>query len=180
MSPNQSNPGQNNPGHINSGRINPIEHPASPDAGLTAENAAWIALLGTLADEERALVEGDADRLASLNIVKLERLHATSDLTRTRLDTLRAAGFAADAAGMEAWLTRHGTPATRTDWQSLRALEDEARACNQRVGKLIEMRLAATRQSLNVLMHAATGRNGLYDQAGQAVAARASKPLTAA
>ena len=42
------------------------------------------------------------------------------------------------------------------------------------------MRLAANRQALNVLMHAATGKGGLYDQAGQAVAARASKPLTAA
>lgn len=152
----------------------------TPAARLTAENAAWVALLGTLADEERALIDGDADRLASLNAIKLEKLHATSELTRTRLDTLRTAGFSPDAPGMEAWLARHGSPAARSDWQSLCALENEARACNQRVGKLIDMRLAATRQSLNVLMHAATGRNGLYDQAGQAVAARASKPLTAA
>lgn len=161
----------------NPGKSDPVLNPAGQ---LTAENAAWMALLGTLADEERALIAGDADQLASLNVTKLERLHATSDLTRNRLDTLRSAGFTADAAGMDAWLARHGSTATRTDWQSLRALEDEARACNQRVGKLIDMRLSATRQSLNVLMHAATGRNGLYDQAGQAVAARSSKPLTAA
>lgn len=155
-------------------------NPESPGLRLTAENAAWIALLGTLADEERALIEGDADRLARLNVVKLERLHATSDLTRSRLDALRAAGFTPDTAGMVAWLARHGAASTQTDWQSLQALEDEARACNQRVGQLIDMRLSATRQSLHVLMHAATGRNGLYDQAGQAVAARSSKPLTAA
>lgn len=159
---------------------NPTSPAVAPDAGLAAENAAWVALLGTLADEERALIDGDADRLATYNVTKLERLHATSDLTRSRLASLRATGFSPDAAGMEAWLSRHGSAAARADWRSLQVLEDEARACNQRVGKLIEMRLAATRQSLNVLMHAATGRNGLYDQAGQAVAARASKPLTAA
>jgi len=164
MSPNPGNPA-------------PALNPASR---LTAENAAWMALLSILADEERALIAGDADQLTSLNAAKQERLHTISDLTRTRLDSLQAARYPADAVGMEAWLTRHGSAATRTDWHSLRALEEEARACNQRVGKLIEMHLAATRQSLNVLMHAATGKNGLYDQAGQTVAARASKPLTAA
>lgn len=147
---------------------------------LTAENAAWVALLGTLADEERALVDGDADRLATLSATKLERLHTASELARARLAVLRGAGLSPDAGGMEAWLEQHGSPVARADWQSLRVLEDEARACNLRIGKLIEMRLAATRQSLNVLMHAATGKGGLYDPSGQAVAARTSKPLTAA
>lgn len=160
--------------------MSPNPGKSDPACRLAAENAAWKALLATLAEEERALIAGDADRLARLHATKLEQLHATSDLTRSRLDTLEAAGFTADAAGMDAWLLRHGSAATRTDWHSLLALEDEARACNQRVGKLIDMRLAATRQSLNVLMHAAAGRNGLYDQAGQAVAARSSKPLTSA
>lgn len=160
----------------------PADLASRPDPALqlAAENAAWITLLGTLAEEENALVAGDAEQLARLSASKLESLHATSDLTRSRLDRLRAAGFTPDAAGMETWLAQHGSATARTEWQSLRALEEEARACNQRVGKLIEMRLAVTRQTLNVLMHAATGRNGLYDQAGQAVAARSSKPLTAA
>ena len=48
-----------------------------------------------------------------------------------------------------------------------------------RIGKLIDMRLASTRQAINVLVHAATSQGGLYDQAGQAVAARTGKPLTA-
>lgn len=147
---------------------------------LSTENAAWAALVGTLADEERALVDGDADRLADLNPIKLERLHAASELARARLGALSAAGFSPDRAGMDGWLAQHGTPAARADWQSLRALEDEARASNTRVGKLIDMRMAATRQALNVLMHAATGKGGLYDPNGQAVAAHASKPLTAA
>ncbi len=155
-------------------------NPSNPGSQLTAENAAWMALLGVLGEEERALVDGDADRLPTLNASKLDRLHAASEFARTRLAALRSAGFPPDAGGMETWLAQHGTPTTRADWTSLRVLENEARASNARVGKLIEMRLAANRQALNVLMHAATGKGGLYDQAGQAVAARASKPLTAA
>lgn len=147
---------------------------------LSRENAAWAALVGALADEERALIDGDADRLAVLGATKLERLHTASDLTRARLALLREAGFSSDAAGMDAWLaTRDGTTA-RADWQSLRSLENEARASNLRVGKLIDLRLTATRQTINALMHASPGRNGLYDPSGQAVAARPGNPLTAA
>ncbi len=146
---------------------------------LRRENAAWAALVATLADEERALIDGDADRLAALGAAKYERLHAASDLARARLDRLRNAGHTPDAAGMDAWLATQADPAVQMEWTSLRVLENEARASNLRVGKLIEMRLAATRQSLNVLMHAATGKNSLYDPTGQAIASRPSKPLTA-
>ena len=156
------------------------QNPSEPGRHLTAENAAWAALAGTLADEERALVDGDAERLAALSPVKLERLHAASEFARQRLDALRNAGFAPDASGMDAWLAAHGNPHARADWNSLRALETEARACNARVGKLIEMRMTANRQALNVLMHAANGRNNLYDPTGQAVATRGGAPLTSA
>jgi flagella synthesis protein FlgN len=47
-------------------------------------------------------------------------------------------------------------------------------------GALIELRLTSTRQALNVLVHSATSKGGLYDQAGLAVAAHKGKPLTAA
>jgi len=81
---------------------------------------------------------------------------------------------------MDAWLAAHGNAHARADWNSLRAIETEARACNARVGKLIDMRMTANRQALNVLMHAANGRNNLYDPTGQAVATRGGAPLTSA
>lgn len=147
---------------------------------LAEENTAWTALIDTLADEERALIRGDAEGLAALNAVKLEHLHAASGFARARAESLRVAGFSLDAAGMEAWLTAHGSAAVRIDWQRLQVLEDEARASNARVGKLIEMRLSVNRQALNVLMHAAAGQNGLYDPSGQTVAVRGGAPLAAA
>ena len=148
-------------------------------ARLTVESAAWQALLNMLGEEERALVEGEADRLAPLNASKLAQLQTLGNLARSRHDQLVAAGHTPDHAGMDAWLAQHAQPDQRAHWQHLCDMEQQAQAMNQRIGKLIDMRLASTRQALNVLVHAATSQGGLYDQAGQAVAARTGKPLTA-
>jgi flagella synthesis protein FlgN len=147
---------------------------------LKVESAAWQALLDILQEEEQALIAGEADRVALLNSTKLTRLQSVSDHARGRHDRLLAAGNTPDHAGMDAWLAQHGQPDLRTHWQQLCAMEKETQATNQRIGTLIEMRLTATRQALNVLVHAATNQGGLYDQAGLAVAAHKGKPLTAA
>jgi flagella synthesis protein FlgN len=153
---------------------------ASPVARLSEEYAAWQALLQTLQEEEQALVDGDADRLASLSATKLARLQAVSDHARNRHSDLLAAGHTPDRAGMGTWLAQQGQPGLPTRWQQLCDMEQTAQATNQRIGALIEMRLGATRQALNVLIHAASGQGGLYDNEGLAVAARKGKPLTAA
>ena len=149
-------------------------------AKLTVESAAWQALLNVLGEEERALVDGEADRLAQLNVTKLTQLQTVSEMVRTRHDELLAAGHTPDHAGMNAWLAQHGQSEHRARWRQLCDMEQQVQAMNQRIGTLIDMRLASTRQALNVLIHAATGQNGLYDQAGQSVAANSGKPLTAA
>ncbi|ODU48909.1 MAG: flagellar biosynthesis protein FlgN [Thiobacillus sp. SCN 63-374] len=160
------------------------DKPAPPDfaplAGLAAESAAWQGLLDILQDEERALIEGEADRLAQLNTAKLTQLQTASEHARKRHADLLAAGHAADRASVDAWLAQHGRPEQRARWQRLCALEQEVQAANQRIGSLIELRLNSTRQALNVLIHAATSQGGLYDHAGLAVAATKGKPLTAA
>lgn len=156
--------------------------PSEPSlsTGLKAEIAAWQALLNVLAEEERALVDGEADRLAQLNASKLSQLQNLGKRVSARQADLLAAGCTADHAGMDGWLAQHGDPESRTRWQQLCDMERQAQAVNQRIGALIDLRLASTRQALNVLVHAATHRNGLYDEAGLAVAARSGKPLTAA
>ena len=158
----------------------PASSDPAPLAGLAAESAAWQGLLDILQDEERALIEGEADRLAQLNTAKLTQLQAASEHAQKRHADLLAAGHAADRAGMDAWMAQHGQPEQRARWQRLCALEQEVQAANQRIGSLIELRLNSTRQALNVLIHAATSQGGLYDQAGQAVSATKGKPLTAA
>lgn len=150
---------------------------AALSARLPAENAAWEAMLTVLEDEEQALINGEADRLAQLNATKLTHLQALNTLAQARHDDLVAAGHPTDAAGMDAWLVQHGRPEHRASWQQLRDKERQAQAANQRIGKLIELRLNSTRQALNVLIQSATSQGGLYDEAGLSVASRGSKPL---
>jgi len=153
---------------------------SGPLARMNEESSAWQALLQTLREEEQALVDGDADRLVTLYATKLSQLQTVSDYGRSRQAELVGAGHATDRAGMDAWLAQHEQPGLRACWQQLCDMEQDAQATNQRIGTLIEMRLGATRQALNVLVHAASGQGGLYDNEGLAVAARKGKPLTAA
>jgi flagellar biosynthesis protein FlgN len=149
-------------------------------AGLKREHAAWQALLQVMQEEEQALIEGDADRLALLNTAKLTQLQSVSEHAQGRHADLLAAGHTSDHPGMDAWLAQHGQSEHRARWQQLCNMEREAQAMNQRIGALIDLRLTSTRQALNVLIHSATSHGGLYDQAGLAVAAHKGKPLTAA
>jgi flagella synthesis protein FlgN len=160
----------------------PVEAANSPSflSKLAVECAAWQAMLNVMTEEEQALVNGEADHLARLNASKLAQLNTLSNLAGARNNALLAAGLSADHIGMNVWLTQHGQPEHRSQWQRLCEMEQQAQAMNLRIGKLIEMRLANTRQALNVLIHSTTNKGGLYDQAGQSVAGHSGKPLTAA
>lgn len=152
----------------------------APFGRLATECAAWQAMLNVMGEEEQALIKGEADHLSRLNASKLAQLNTLNNLANARHDVLRAAGLSADHIGMNTWLSQHGQPEHRSQWQQLCQMELQAQAMNLRIGKLIEMRLTSTRQALNVLIHATTSQGGLYDQAGQSVAAHTGKPLTAA
>lgn len=144
---------------------------------LMAEHAAWQTLLSQLTEEESALAEGDVDLLQRVNAGKLSQLNTIGDLTRARLAALQASGYTADLAGMDHWLSQQGRTEDAARWQQLREMEPQAKAINTRIGALIDLRLTSTRQALNVLIQAASTQGGLYDQAGQTVAARTRKPL---
>src|SRR3569833_2633942 len=100
-----------------------------------------------MGEEDRALVDGEADRLAPLNASKLSQLQTLCNSARTRHDDLLAAGHTPDHAGMDAWLTRHGQPEHLARWRQLCDMEQRARALNQRIGTLIDMRLASARRA---------------------------------
>lgn len=153
--------------------------PLELSTNLAIEKAAWRTLLTLLEDEERALVDGDADRLAPLNASKLSQLNAIGELARARHAALQATGCTPDHAGMADWLARNGQSEHQLCWQQLCEMEQRAQALNARIGILIDLRLTATRQALNVLIQSATQQGGLYDQAGQAVNSGHRKPLAA-
>ena len=68
---------------------------------LSAEVAAWQALLNLMTEEEQVLVDGEADRLEPLNASKLAQLHTLNNLARARQDALLAAGLS--AMGFMGW-----------------------------------------------------------------------------
>lgn len=147
---------------------------------LTEESSAWQTLLDALQQEEHALVDGEADRLPTMNAVKMAQLQTLSNLARARHDALQAAGLSPDQNGMAAWLTQQAKPECHALWEGLQRMEQRAQAMNQRIGVLVELRLNATRQALNVLVQAAKSQGGMYDQAGCSVTSNKGKPLAAA
>lgn len=162
--------------------MSPSESSSSPDlmTNLQVESTAWQALLKVLAEEEQALVAGEADHLAHLNASKLAQLQTLGKLAHARYASLVTAGHTPDHAGMALWLAKHGQSEQHTRWRQLCEMEQQAQAMNQRIGTLIDLRLTSTRQALNVLIQAATSQGGLYDQAGQSVGTGNGKPIIAA
>lgn len=149
-------------------------------AHLPEETLAWQALLDILSEEEAALVAGKADRLAELNTAKLTQLQTLSALAQARYKGLQTCELSPDLAGMQTLLNQQGNTEDHTRWNLMQAMQIEAQSMNVRIGSLIDLRLNATRQAVNVLIHSTTHQAGLYDQAGLSVASRNGKPLTAA
>jgi len=151
--------------------MSPSESSSSPDlmTNLQVESTAWQALLKVLAEEEQALVAGEADHLTHLNASKLAQLQTLGNLAQARHAGLVAAGHTPDHPGMALWLAKHGRSEHHTRWRQLCEMEQQAQAMNQSIGTLIDLRLASTRQALNVLVQSASRQGNLYDQAGQAV-----------
>lgn len=131
------------------------------------EHAAWQEVIALLEREEAALIAGDTDALAALTDSKLEKLDALSAHGRARVAYFAAHRVEATPAGIRAWLARHDDPALAVQWLALEDCERRARALNARIGTLIDMRLAATRQALNVLIGALPDESRLYGPAGK-------------
>ncbi len=147
---------------------------------LAAEHQAWLALLELLEQEESALVRGDGDQLAAINEPKLLRLQEITGFVQARNGLLVAAGFPPDHGGMADWIARHGKDEGEKLWQTLCDCEARARKLHERIGILLNMRMSATRQALNVLLAAANGQGSGYGQDGMAVTPSGGRALTSA
>ncbi len=137
----------------------------SPVAALPAETAAMRALLAVLEREQACLSAGDADGCAALLDDKAVQVGALTALAAQRHRTLASLGFAADEAGMTAWLraSSDGAPA---DWQALMAATREAHEINRVNGVLLAQLGARNRQALDALGVRASG-GGIYGPGGQ-------------
>jgi len=143
--------------------------PAAPLNKLLSEEAALLRdFLVLLEGEQKALAEGDVDRLLPLAEDKNRCFARLAALGEARVKALAAAGLPASREGMDSWLERQPDAARlRREWQSFLGLADRARALNQTNGQLITTRLAHNQQALAALM-AAANQAALYGPDGQA------------
>lgn len=147
---------------------------------LAHEHKAWLALLDLLEEEESALVRGDGDKLAALNEPKLLRLQEITRFVQARNSFLAVGQHQPDHGGMAEWIARNGRDEAGRLWQTLCECETRARRLHERIGILLNMHMSATRQALNVLLAAANGQGGGYNQDGMAVTPSGGRPLTSA
>jgi flagella synthesis protein FlgN len=137
-------------------------------AGLQDEQDALVAFIGSLRTEQKALVDGDADRLADLGADKAAQIDLLTHLGEQRSRHLAAQNLSGSAEGMTTWLKRNPgfAAAVRKIWRELLAQAETARQINQNNGLLIETRLQQNRTKLAVLQTAAAS-DGVYRPDGQ-------------
>lgn len=138
-------------------------------AALLEEEIREVEVFGALLRQEQALLAaaGSADDLVPTverKTAAITRLKALSD---RREQMLRAAGYAAGRAGMEAWLAGAARgDATPSLWLKLLALAAETRQLNETNGKLIALHWQHNQAALATLM-AAANRATTYGPDGQ-------------
>lgn len=132
---------------------------------LRQEQATLDRFIDLLQQEQAALVAANVDQLQPLSELKQKLSEELNGLARQRVAVLERAGFKADAAGMQAWLSKQPASAAEA-WTQLRERAQTAQHLNQTNGKLIQSHLQHNQQALAVLMNAAN-KADIYGADGQ-------------
>jgi len=142
--------------------------PAQFAAALRAEQDALGAFVSLLREEQEVLIQGDADRLASLTHDKEAWIGKLSALGEERNRHLAVQNLAGTAKGMTTWLERNPSLAASVSatWKELLAQAESASQLNRNNGLLIESRVRQNRLKLAVLQMA-NASDGVYRADGQ-------------
>jgi flagella synthesis protein FlgN len=131
---------------------------------LYAEREALHHLLAVLKREQLLLVQADVDVLPPLTQEKTKIVMRLIDLAKSRHQAIGDAGFAADEAGMHAWLDENPQPNFRQAWADTLSIARAAREVNRVNGLLIGKHLSRGQQLIDTLK----GERGmLYGADGQ-------------
>lgn len=143
-----------------------------------------IALLrdfvAVLQREQAALATDDADEIAASSGAKVGLLRQLGQISTERNLALAREGFAADRAGLDAFMARHADSGVLAKLREpLMELAGEANELNRINGKLIRLRMANNQKSLAVLLGTAEGsstygRDGRSSLGGSPVGRRLS------
>jgi flagella synthesis protein FlgN len=121
-----------------------------------------IALLrdfvAVLKREQEALTADDADEISATSQAKIALLHKLGQIANERNFALAREGFAADRAGLDAFMARHVDSGALVQLRDrLITVAGEADALNRINGKLIRLRMVHNQKSLAFLLEAGDG-----------------------
>jgi flagella synthesis protein FlgN len=120
-----------------------------------------------LMSEQEALVAGKVDILTDITSSKTRMVSQITALEQQRCRHLASLGFAADAAGMQAYLNQAPEQAQISDtWNTLLASARSAQENNRTNGMLIQKHLSFTQGALSILQRGDNSAN-VYGPNGQ-------------
>lgn len=148
----------------------------SPTTTLRDEQQLITSLVDLMKQEQQFLVSADSDGLNTITPQKSVLVQQAAALAGQRHRALGAAGFAAQEAGMEDFLSTNNDDAARALWLALLERSREAKELNRVNGMLINKQLTSTQVVLNA-MRTPTGvaDTGVYGPGGQTAAAGPSR-----
>jgi flagella synthesis protein FlgN len=138
----------------------------TPARSLPQEQVALARLVVKLREEQVLLAEAAADGMADLIGEKATIVSEMTTLAGHRHQMLAAIGYSEDEAGMQQWMSEHGTEADREIWAALFDLAQDAKELNRVNGVLIGKKLANNQSALTILQGKSGGGN-FYGPDGQ-------------
>lgn len=124
--------------------------------------------IALLKEELDCLMQANPTLLPELNAIKASLVDQMNALESERMAAIGQAGSPSNRATMESWLTQNATDmAAVLNWNNLLDLAREAKGLHEQNGRLVEMHLRNTSETLAILTPA--NRPSLYGATGQAM-----------
>ena len=150
----------------------------SPMNSLRREHALIVELLEVLKQEQAHLVAADIEQMTALTPHKSDLVSRMAVLATERHQALAAHGYAAQEAGMEAWLAAQGDADASALWQQVLDTTRAAKELNRINGMLINKHLSQTQGALQALRPQPPGGN-VYGPSGHTTSVSRSRGFIA-
>ena len=125
-----------------------------------AELRKFVALLTA---EQQSLLSNDTENLLTISISKTQAASLLLDMGNSRRKSL----LTGTTSTMEDWISKNA-PNSKTLWNEIRKLAEQAQNLNVTNGELIQSRMRHNQQSLGVLFNSSASTAGVYGRDGQA------------
>lgn len=140
----------------------------SPIDTLNDEQQLISSLLHLMKREQEFLVSADADGLGTITPEKAQLMNQLAILANKRHQSVGAAGFTADEAGMQAWVESDSGKDAAGAWHQLLQLTREAKELNRVNGMLINKQMAHNQNLINAMRQPANAaETSVYGPTGQ-------------